>query len=266
MSATRGFRMVSLSCGCPRDSAEIDLELVAVRGRQKLALSVSGRFGAAVIVGAIVRLGLRGRDLSRVHRQLRGERLGLLAGFLKFPHIAAGGRDEGRIDEQGLGRRLRGLLAELRGNRNESVLRRKDRAPSHKHRIARQIDDRRKPDPGCSGPSTTGIGAAGAGAAGSGSGVNRQAMRPAQTQAISYRRSQPDDAAAAAHVKLKSLPPSGVPSRLEVRLVGAVRPDHSLRCVSTRRLSGLYGLATRGFVLPKPFATKSEASIPSDVR
>ena len=37
----------------PARSAEVDLKLVAVRGRQKLALSVSRRFGAAVIVGTV---------------------------------------------------------------------------------------------------------------------------------------------------------------------------------------------------------------------
>src|SRR5580693_6135602 len=50
---------------------------------------------------------LGGGDLRRIHRQLRGERLGLLPGFLKFPHVAACGRDKGRIDEERLRRRLR---------------------------------------------------------------------------------------------------------------------------------------------------------------
>ena len=69
----------------PARPAEIDLELVAVRCREKLALSVSGRVSAPVVIGAIVRRVLRGRHLGRVHRQLGGERLGFLARFLNFP-------------------------------------------------------------------------------------------------------------------------------------------------------------------------------------
>ena len=126
----------------PARSAEVDLELVAVRGRQKLALRVSWRFGAAVIVRTGVRLVLGGGDLRRIHRQLRGERLGLLPGFLKFPHVAAGGRDESRIDEERLRRRLRRLLSQSRGYGDEGVFGRQNRAPPHQHRVARQIDNR----------------------------------------------------------------------------------------------------------------------------
>ena len=122
--------------------AEVDLELVAVRGRQELALSVGRSIGAAVIVRTHVGFSLGGADLRRVHRQLRRERVGLLAGFLKLPHISAGGRDQSRIDEQGFRRGLRRLLAQFRGHGNESLLRRQDRAPLHEHRIAREIDDR----------------------------------------------------------------------------------------------------------------------------
>ena len=142
----QGLQDGFLELGPPARSAQIDLELVAVRGRQKLALSVSRSFGAAVIVGAVIRLVLGGGDLRRVHRQLCGERLGLLPRLLKFPHVAAGRRHEGRIDEERLRRRLRRLLPQSRRDGDEGVFRRQNRAPAHEHRVARQIDDGRKPD------------------------------------------------------------------------------------------------------------------------
>src|SRR6185312_7236252 len=95
----------------PARSALIDLKLVAVRAGQKLALGVSGRVGAAVIVRAIVGLVLSGGHLRRVHRQLYRERLGFLAGLLELPHVAAGGREQSRIDKKGLRWNLRRLLA-----------------------------------------------------------------------------------------------------------------------------------------------------------
>ena len=129
----------------PARSTLVDLKLVAVRARQKLALGVGRRVGAPVIVRAVIGLVLSGRHLRRVRRQLDCERLGFLAGFLEFPHIAASGREQSRIDEKGLARGLRRLLPELRRDRDKSVLRRLNRAPSHKHRITRQVDNRRKP-------------------------------------------------------------------------------------------------------------------------
>ena len=91
----QGLQDRFLELRLPARSARVDLELVAVGARQKLALSVGRSFGAAVIVGAVVGLALRGGDLRRVHRELRGQRLGLLARLLKLAHIAAGGRDQG---------------------------------------------------------------------------------------------------------------------------------------------------------------------------
>ena len=224
MSATRGLRIGFLELRLPARSAEVDLKLVAVRARQKLALSVSRRFGAAVIVGTGVRLVLGGGDLRRVHRQLCGERVGLLAGFLKFPHIAAGGGDEGRIDEERLRRRLRRLLAQSRRDGDESVFRRQNRAPSHQHRIARQIDDRRKPDRrfrSCDrawGDRRRG----------------RRRLRSRRRQSPrdkacadasdQDRRSQTDDAAPTAHGKLKSLPPRPASLRLKFGWSGQRAP------------------------------------------
>ena len=162
----QGLQDGFLELGPPARSAQIDLELVAVRGRQKLALSVSRSFGAAVIVGAVIRLVLGGGDLRRVHRQLCGERLGLLPRLLKFPHVAAGRRDEGRIDEERLRRRLRRLLPQSR---------RDEMRASFGARIAPLRTSTGSPGrsmmveslTGASGPAT-GLGTAGAGGCGSG--------------------------------------------------------------------------------------------------
>jgi hypothetical protein len=136
----------------------------------------------------------------------------------------------------------------------------------HKHRIARQIDDCGKPywelrsedhrawkDRGRPGRMEM-----------------RQRQSPGNEACAGAgdqdRQGQPGEAAATAHVKLMS-PAAKVPTFVRASSwADRQAANHSLRCVSTRRFSGLYGLATRGFALPKPFAVKSDLSIPSEAR
>ena len=58
---------------------------------------------------------------------------------------------------------------------------------------------------------------------------------------------------------------SAVRTRL-ARIRTDARIRHSIKWVSTRRFSALNGSATRGLVLPKPFAINSDASSPCDAR
>ena len=91
-------------------SAGADLQSVAVGAGQELGLSVQGRVGAAVVVrsGVGLRLILGALRLLGVHLELGGQRVGLLSRLRKPPHVAAGGRRQGRVHEIGLLDRIAG--------------------------------------------------------------------------------------------------------------------------------------------------------------